>query len=141
MPSTDPIAIVRAALARADTDPRAAAQGFPFRAATLRAAGVAAYHVDVPGRATLYDLAAGSVLEQDAPLRGEGLHPVAPFDEAGLVAALHANQAGRSTYADFVEAALRAGVVRYDVDLAARTCTYRGAAGEAYTERYPAVAA
>jgi uncharacterized protein YbcV (DUF1398 family) len=34
-------------------------------------------------------------------------------------------------------AALRAGVVRYDVDFAARTVAYYGAHGEEYVEAYP----
>jgi len=33
----------------------------------------------------------------------------------------------------------RAGIVRYDVDFAARTCTYFGADGEEYVESYPAM--
>ena len=34
-------------------------------------------------------------------------------------------------------AAWNAGVVSYDVDFAARTCTYYGAGGESYVESYP----
>jgi len=33
----------------------------------------------------------------------------------------------------------RAGVVRFEVDTAARTCRYFGAHGERYVESYPAV--
>ena len=39
----------------------------------------------------------------------------------------------------FLQAAWRAGVVRYAVDFAARTVTYRGCQGESYVEPYPAV--
>jgi uncharacterized protein YbcV (DUF1398 family) len=140
MQTVDLPTVVRDALDRIATRPRAAGAGFPFFAATLHAAGVRAYSVDVPAHATLHDLGAGHVLVQGTPLRAVGgFHAVAPFDERRLVAALRANQEGMSTYGEFIEAAWLAGVVRYDVDLAARTCTYRGAAGEVYTERYPAV--
>ena len=33
----------------------------------------------------------------------------------------------------------KAGVIGYDVDFAARTCTYYGAAKENYVESYPGV--
>ncbi len=61
------------------------------------------------------------------------------FDREALIAALRADQAGQSTFPEFLNASWRAGVVRYDVDFAARTCTYYGAAGEEYIESYPAV--
>jgi uncharacterized protein YbcV (DUF1398 family) len=37
------------------------------------------------------------------------------------------------------KASCRAGVVRYDVDFAARTVAYYGCDGEEYVEAYPAV--
>jgi uncharacterized protein YbcV (DUF1398 family) len=40
---------------------------------------------------------------------------------------------------EFLEASWRAGVVRYDVDFAARTVAYHGCAGEEYIESYPEV--
>jgi uncharacterized protein YbcV (DUF1398 family) len=49
------------------------------------------------------------------------------------------DQAGNSTFPEFLGASWRAGVVRYDVDFAARTVTYYGCSGEEYLEAYPAV--
>jgi uncharacterized protein YbcV (DUF1398 family) len=61
------------------------------------------------------------------------------FDRYALIAALRTDQAGQSTFPEFLLASWRAGVVRYDVDITARTCIYYGAAGEEYIESYPAV--
>jgi uncharacterized protein YbcV (DUF1398 family) len=41
-----------------------------------------------------------------------------------LVRALREDQAGHTTFPQFLEAAWRAGVVRYDVDFEARTVSY-----------------
>jgi uncharacterized protein YbcV (DUF1398 family) len=64
---------------------------------------------------------------------------VSPFDRDALVAALRADQAGKIAFPEFLAASWRAGVVRYDVDFAARTVSYFGAHGEEYVEAYPAV--
>lgn len=57
---------------------------------------------------------------------------------SALIAALRTDQAGNSTFPEFIEASWRAGVVRYDVDFAARTVAYYGCNGEEYVEAYPA---
>lgn len=62
-----------------------------------------------------------------------------PFDRASLIAALRADQAGETTFPEFVRGCWDAGVVWYDVDTAARTCTYYGAHDESHTEDYPPV--
>jgi uncharacterized protein YbcV (DUF1398 family) len=64
---------------------------------------------------------------------------VPPFDKEALVAALRTDQAGKSTYPEFLAASWRAGVVRYDVDLVARKVAYYGCNGEEHVESYPAV--
>jgi uncharacterized protein YbcV (DUF1398 family) len=53
--------------------------------------------------------------------------------------ALRTDQAGQSTFPEFLAASWRAGVVRYDVDFVARTVTYYGSNSEEYIEDYPAV--
>ncbi|MFF6984448.1 DUF1398 family protein [Streptomyces sp. NPDC008343] len=63
----------------------------------------------------------------------------APWDEEALVAAIRADRAGRTTYPEFVSGCWSAGVLHYEVDLAARTCTYYGALGDSYIESYPHV--
>ena len=53
--------------------------------------------------------------------------------------ALRADQAGRTTFPQFLEAAWQAGVVQYDVDFEARKVSYYGCLGEEYIEEYPSV--
>jgi uncharacterized protein YbcV (DUF1398 family) len=64
---------------------------------------------------------------------------VPAFDRDALIRALRTDQAGEGTFPEFLEASWRAGVIRYDVDFAARTVTYLGCNGEVYIEAYPAV--
>lgn len=118
---------------------RPAVGGFPYLAAALRRAGIERFDYVVPSATTVYVTAGGAVLEQGEPVAGRSC-VIAPFDEIALMAALRADQEGRSTFRDFVAAAWRAGVLSWTVDLAARTCTYRSARGdETYAESYPAV--
>jgi uncharacterized protein YbcV (DUF1398 family) len=78
------------------------------------------------------------VVTQNTPLVS-GMIDVPPFDRDALVAALRADQAGKTTFPEFLAASWRAGVVRYDVNFVARTVCYFGAHGEEYVEAYPAV--
>jgi len=41
------------------------------------------------------------------------------------------DQAGKSTFSEFLDASWRAGVTRYDVDLEARTVSAKGCKGSA----------
>jgi uncharacterized protein YbcV (DUF1398 family) len=68
-----------------------------------------------------------------------GTVDVPRFDRETLIAALRIDQAGQSTFPEFLLASWQAGVVRYDVDFSARTCSYYAANGEEYVESYPAV--
>jgi uncharacterized protein YbcV (DUF1398 family) len=52
---------------------------------------------------------------------------------------LRIDQAGESSFLDFLSATWRAGVVRYDVDFEKRTVSYYGCNGEEYVEAYPTV--
>lgn len=113
--------------------------GFPSLAEALRRAGVERLEFVVPSATTLYVTSRGTVVEQGEPL-ANGAALVARFDEPALIAAIRADQQGRSTFPEFVASAWRAGVVSWTVDLSARTCTYRSASGrESYVESYPAV--
>jgi Protein of unknown function (DUF1398) len=78
------------------------------------------------GRDDWYSLASGAV---DVPV----------FNREALIAALRTDHAGNSTFPEFLAASRRAGVVRYDVDFAARTVAYYGVNGEEHIEAYPAV--
>ena len=68
-----------------------------------------------------------------------GTVDVPPFDREALITALRTDQAGNSTFPEFLAASWRAGVLRYDVDFSARTVSYYGSNGEEYVEKYPAV--
>ncbi len=68
-----------------------------------------------------------------------GTRDVPTFDGEALIRALRIDQAGESTFPEFLEATWQAGVVGYVVDFAARTVEYQGRRGEGYMETYPAV--
>ena len=79
----------------------------------------------------------GPVAVQGTPLI-DGMADVPPFDREALIAALRADQSGWIT-SEFLVASWKAGVVKYDVDLVGRTCTYYGVGDEKYVETYPEV--
>jgi uncharacterized protein YbcV (DUF1398 family) len=112
--------------------------GFPYLAEALRRAGVMHNHWFLPACESLYLTDAGPVVMQGTPLL-TGTFDVPPFDQQALIAALRRDQAGESTFPEFLSASWRAGVVRYDVDFSQRKVAYYGANGEAYVEHYPAV--
>lgn len=112
--------------------------GFPYLAETLRRAGVNRNLWFLPAGQSLYLTNDGPVVTQGTPL-ATGTMDVPPFDREALISALRTDQAGGSSFAEFLEASWRAGVVRYDVDFIARTVTYYGCNGEEYVEAYPAV--
>lgn len=112
--------------------------GFPYLAEVLRQAGVRRNLWFLPSCQSLYLMDDGSVVTQGTPLVA-GTVDVPKFDRDGLIAALRADQAGESTFPEFVLASWRAGVVRYDVDFNVRTCKYYGSNDEEYVEEYPVV--
>ncbi len=128
---------LQAALQRAMAN-RPKVGGFPYLAETLRRAGVTRNMWSLPACQSLYLTSAGPVVTQGTPLIS-GTADVPPFNRDALIAALRIDQAGQSTFPEFLEASWRAGVVRYDVDFAARTVAYYGCNGEEYIEEYPAV--
>ncbi|HMD40654.1 MAG TPA: DUF1398 family protein [Candidatus Acidoferrum sp.] len=129
------IEILQAALQRAMAG-RPKVGGFPYLAETLRRAGVTRNLWYLPACQSLFLTEHGPVVSLGTPLVTETTD-VPMFDREALIAALRTDQAGRSTFPEFLSASWRAGVVRYDVDFAARTCTYFGANGEEYVESYP----
>lgn len=112
--------------------------GYPYLAETLRRAGVTRNIWSLPSCQSLYLTEKGPVVVQGSPLV-TGMADVPAFNRDALITALRTDQAGNSTFPGFLIATWRAGVVKYDVDFAARTCTYYGAAEEQYVESYPAV--
>ena len=112
--------------------------GFPYLAETLRRAGVIRNIWTLPACQSLFLTNEGPVVMQGTPLVS-GNADVPPFDRNALINALRVDQAGESTFPEFLQASWRAGVMRYDVDFAARTVAYLGCNGEEYVESYPAV--
>ena len=112
--------------------------GFPYLAETLRRAGVRRNQWFLPSCQSLYLSDEGPVVTQGAPLVS-GTADVPAFDREALIRALRIDQAGESTFPEFLLASWRAGIVRYDVDFDARTVAYYGCNGEEYVEGYPAV--
>jgi uncharacterized protein YbcV (DUF1398 family) len=86
----------------------------------------------------LYSTKYGTVVTQGQPLIS-GSAEVPSFNSAALIRALRTDQAGESTFPEFLSSTWKAGVVRYEVDLVAREVAYYGCNGERYIEIYPAV--
>jgi len=112
--------------------------GFPVLAEVLRQAGVQMNRWSLPSCQSVYLMKEGSVVQQGTPLV-TGLHEVPKFDREALIAALRMDQAGKSTFPEFLQSAWKAGVTGYDVDFYARRVVYYGVGGESYLEEYPAV--
>lgn len=112
--------------------------GFPYLAETLRRAGVKRNVWNLPSCQSLYLMDGGPVVMQGTPLVS-GIADVPTFDREALIRALRTDQAGESTFPDFLMGTWQAGVVRYEVDFDARTVAYYGCNGEQYLEEYPAV--
>ncbi len=112
--------------------------GFPYLAETLRQAGVTRNVWTLPACQSLFLTGSGPVVMQGTPLV-TGAVDVPMFDREALIKALRTDQAGESSFPEFLVATWKAGVVGYDVDFAARTVRYFGCEGEEYLEAYPVV--
>jgi uncharacterized protein YbcV (DUF1398 family) len=112
--------------------------GFPYLAESLRQAGVTRNIWSLPACQSLFLTNHGPVVVQKASLVS-GTADVPAFDREALIKALRIDQAGESTFPEFLAATWRAGVVHYEVDFAAHTVVYVGCNGEEYVEAYPAV--
>ncbi|HZZ18918.1 MAG TPA: DUF1398 family protein [Opitutaceae bacterium] len=112
--------------------------GFPHFAETLRQAGVLRNYWTLPGCQCLFLTKEGAVAMQSTPLI-TGMADVPTFDREAVIRTLRTDQAGQSTFPEFLASAWKAGVVRYSVDFEGRTCTYYGSAGEEYLEEYASV--
>ena len=117
---------------------RPKAGGFPYLAETLRQAGVTRNLWYLPSCQGIFQTAQGAIAIQATPLIS-GMADVPAFDCAALIRALRSDQAGTTTFPQFLEASWKAGVVSYDVDFAARTVSYYGVNGDVYVEEYAAV--
>jgi uncharacterized protein YbcV (DUF1398 family) len=112
--------------------------GFPYLAEALRRAGVIKNIWSLPACQSIYLTDKGPVVMQGQPLVS-GAADIPTFDREGLIKALRTDQAGESTFPEFLTASWRAGVVRYEVTFEKRTVSYYGCNGEEYVEAYAAV--
>lgn len=117
---------------------RPAVGGFPFLAEVLRQAGVSRNVWSLPSCQSLFLTEQGPVVMQGVPLVS-GAVDVPKFDEQALIRALRIDQAGKSTFPEFLKASWNAGVISYDVDFVKRSVIYIGCNGEKYVEDYPPV--
>ena len=112
--------------------------GFPCLAEALRKAGIIRNIWNLPSCQSVYLTELGSVVSQGTPLVN-GTVDIPPFDREALIKALRIDQAGQSSFPDFLKASWEAGVVSYTVDFEKRYVIYYGIMGESYLEDYPAV--
>jgi uncharacterized protein YbcV (DUF1398 family) len=112
--------------------------GFPHFAETLRQAGVISNTWHLPSCQSLFLTNDGPVVMQGTTLE-TGMCDVPAFNREALITAIRTDQAGASTFPEFLMSTWRAGVIRYEVDFAARKVVYCGCNGEEYLETYPAV--
>jgi uncharacterized protein YbcV (DUF1398 family) len=117
---------------------RPKAGGFPVLAKVLHEAGVRRNEWFLPAAQSVYLTDLGPVVQQEASVAA-GLADVPPFDRDTVIQAIRADQAGMSTFPEFLAAAWRAGVLRYVADFDAREVTYYGWDGANYVESYPDV--
>ncbi len=112
--------------------------GFPVLAEVLRLAGVKRNSWVLPSCQSIYYTELGCVVQQGTPLITTATE-VPSFNREALIGALRRDQAGEGSFPEFLKSSWEAGVIAYDVDFEAHTCTYFGSKGESYTEHYPAV--
>lgn len=112
--------------------------GFPYLAEALRRAGVTRNIWSLPACQSIYLTQYGPVVSQSSPLVNNPID-VPHFDREALIKALRIDQAGQSSFPEFLKASWEAGIVSYIVDFEKRRVTYYGVLGESYSENYPAV--
>ncbi len=134
---SDSIAKLQQAFGRAMAG-RPKVGGFPYLAECLRAAGAKRNVWQLPACQSLFLTELGPVVMPGVSLV-TGPANVPAFDREALIVALRTDQAGESTFPEFLQASWRAGVVSYDVEFEKRTVTYFGCNGEEYVEAYPQV--
>ena len=113
-------------------------EGFPYLAEALRKAGVTRNIWSLPSCQSIYLTKYGAVLSQGTPLVNTTID-IPPFDSGALIKAIRIDQAGQSSFPEFLKTSWEAGVVSYIVDFEKRIVTYYGVSGESYSENYLAV--
>lgn len=112
--------------------------GFPYLAEALKRAGVTRNIWNLPSCQSIYLTGYGSVVSQGTSLVNATTE-IPSFDRDALIKAIKVDQAGESSFLEFLKSSWAAGVVSYVVDFEKRLVTYYGVLGESYSENYPAV--
>ncbi|PCR99153.1 DUF1398 family protein [Lactococcus fujiensis] len=112
--------------------------GFPYLAECLRREGFLKNMWQLPSATSFY------ISEDDAlviPGKSliDGASTCPKFNKEKLIAILRIDQAGQTTFLEFLENTWGAGVVKYEVDFINRNVIYYGLNGEEYREDYMAV--
>ena len=113
--------------------------GFPVIAEVLRQAGIHRNEWTLPAGQSVYLTDTGAVVEPASSLVSV-MSEVPAFDRDAVIDAIRADQAGHTTFPEFLAAIWTAGVTGYVADLDRRTVTYSGIDNTTYVESYPAVA-
>ena len=112
--------------------------GSPVLAEVLRQAGIHRHQRTLPAGQSVYVTDRGAVIEPAGSLVSE-MSDVPAFDREAVIGAIRAEQAGHTTFPEFLAAIWAAGVTGYVADFHQRTVTYSGIDGTAHVESYPAV--
>jgi uncharacterized protein YbcV (DUF1398 family) len=113
--------------------------GFSMLAEVLRQAGALINRWSLPSCQSIYLMNNNeAIVQQGTPLI-TGSYLIPQFNQEALILAIRKDQAGHSTFPEFLQASWEAGVIGYDVDFTARKVRYYGVYGESYVEEYPAV--
>lgn len=110
---------------------------YPVAVQMMCDAGIQRYHTDVKSHTITYCSQTATYTE-----RGEPVVPLAEpgacsFDPAGIRAAAFSFERGGTDYQGFLCAIWNAGAVAYDVDLSARTITYRSGGAATHVVSIP----
>ncbi|MFK4955301.1 DUF1398 family protein [Lactococcus garvieae] len=112
--------------------------GFPYLAECLREEGFIKNTWYLPSGDSFYFSKEDSlVIPGKSLIEDIAVYP--SYSEEKLIRALRSDQAGKSTFPEFLMNTWKSGVVKYEVNFIDRYVVYYGANGEEYKEIYPAV--
>lgn len=112
--------------------------GFPYLAECLREEGFIKNTWYLPSGDSFYFSKEDSLVIPGKALF-EDITVYPSYSEEELIRALRTDQAGKTTFPEFLMNTWKSGVVKYDVNFIDRHVVYYGANGEEYKEIYPAV--
>jgi len=112
--------------------------GFPYLAECLREEGFIKNTWYLPSGDSFYFSKEDSlVIPGKSLIEDIAVYP--SYSEEKLIRALRSDQAGKSTFPEFLMNTWKSGVVKYEVNFIDRYVVYYGANGEESKEIYPAV--